>query len=390
MVSDREEKAFREALQGLVPQNQPAPALRRRPRPAVMPKVLVAAAIVLLVSVIGLPRLLGGTAGDSAGSGGGAAVSAAAPEDAPVPPEVAPGSSAPRERDAKGWRTEYFRDISFQVPAGWGYAVPPQSDWCVDSPKGQPRPDQRTPYVWLGTDLVVRMIACPEPRPDSLLTEHVEAVVPGPATDYAEGEVRQGGWWIVTRFAGSAVLVVTTRDRELARQIVDSAATADDSAPCPAVSPVAGTVGSRPAAAADLAELTSVKWAAVCQYEAVLDQADVSLPRLRAASVQSGAPARDLVAKLRAAPENRSTCDPAPVDGRPEIALTVRIATGDGVREVYVAAAGCPTTQRGMAGGIDDGTRVRVLTRPACQALLLIQPIVLFSASGEVAANCLG
>ena len=46
-----------------------------------------------------------------------------------------------------------------------------------------------------------------------MLTEHVEALAPGPAVDYVEGAVRQGGWWVVTRFAGSAVLVVTTKDQ---------------------------------------------------------------------------------------------------------------------------------------------------------------------------------
>ena len=78
------------------------------------------------------------------------------------------------------------------MPADWGYAVPPQSDWCADDPQGEPRPDQRRPYVWLGMDIPVRAIGCPEPRPDSLLTEHVEAVAPGPATDYVEGEASKG------------------------------------------------------------------------------------------------------------------------------------------------------------------------------------------------------
>ena len=44
---------------------------------------------------------------------------------------------SPTDAAPEGWRTEYYRDISFQVPASWGYAVPPQSDWCADEPQGR-------------------------------------------------------------------------------------------------------------------------------------------------------------------------------------------------------------------------------------------------------------
>ncbi len=384
-MTDREEKAFRDALQDLVTDDEAVPGMTRRPR-SVMPMVLAAAAILVLVSVIGLPRLLGGTAGGSAADSGG--VSAAA-ESAPVPREMAPPSAAPSDPAPAGWRTEHFRDISFQVPAGWGYAVPPQSDWCADDPEGEPRPDQRRPYVWLRMDIPVRSIGCPEPRPDSLITEHVEAIAPGPAEDYAPGATRNGEWWVVSRFVGSAILVVTSKDRALADRILDSAQVADESAPCPAASPVAGPVGTRPATATPLDEVSSVDWIAVCQYEPVLDQVDVTLPRLRAVSVRQGTAAEDLVEQLRSSPVLETSCDPAPVDGRPDLAILVRIATSDGVREVHVAATGCPSGESGMAGGIDDGTAVRVLTRPACQDLLL-PPLLLLSASGEVGTNCLG
>jgi hypothetical protein len=361
-----------------------------------MPTVLVAAAILVLVSVIGLPRLLGGTTAEPASQAGGAAEA----DSAPNPLETASESAATRELDDTGWRTEYYRDISFSVPAEWGYAIPPQSDWCANGRQATPRPDQTRPYVWLSMAVPVRSIACPEPWPDSLLTEHVEALPPGPATDYVEGAVQEGEWWIVTRFAGSAVLVVTSRDRDLADQILDSAEVvgADDQPrrgldpPCPPASEVAGPIGARPAAGSPLDEISisSVETVAVCQYEPVVDEADVALPRLRAASVRQGAAAQDLVEQLRSAPENTSSCDPAPVDPRPELAILVRIAfSNDGIGEVYVSAIGCPDGDAGMAGGIDDGTQMRVLTRPACQALLQ-PPIALFSASSDVGSNCLG
>ena len=389
-MTDREENAFRDALQGLVPDDESAPTMTRRPRP-VMPAVLAAAAIVLLVSVIGLPRIVGGGTAEPASGGAAQAESAQVPQDsAPTP--------ALRERAPTDWRTEYFRDISFSVPPTWGYAVPPQSDWCADNPQGEPRRDQRTPYVWLAMDIPVRAIGCPDPMPDSLLTEHVEAVAPGPATDYVEGEVQQAGWWIVTRFVGSAVLIVTTRDHALAEQILDSAdVVGTDDSPerrlgCSPASPVAGPLGARPASGGSLDDVdsASVESAVVCQYEPVVDAADADLPRLRAVSVRQGDAAQALVDRLRSAPEQTSGCDHPPVDDRPDVAIVVRIAfSNDGVREIFVAATGCPDGDSGMVGGIDDGTQVRVLTRTACQSLL-VEPLVLFSASGAVAANCLG
>jgi len=77
-----------------------------------------------------------------------------------------------------------------------------------------------------------------------------------------------------------------------------------------------------------------------------------------------------------------------PVEDRPDIAVQVAITAGGSVHTVYVSAAGCPDDS-GSAGGIDDGTTLRTLTRNACQALLK-PPIVLYSASGDIGNNCLG
>ena len=79
--------------------------------------------------------------------------------------------------------------------------------------------------------------------PASLLTEHVEALSPGPAVDYVEGAVRQGDWWVVTRFAGSAVLVVTTTEQARAEQILDSARVAPERRAVPAQQPDRRTTG---------------------------------------------------------------------------------------------------------------------------------------------------
>ena len=295
----------------------------------------------------------------------------------------------PRRRPTRpplGWRTEYFRDISFEVPERWGYAVPPRSDWCAEG-RDEVRADQRRPYVWLGGNVLVLAIGCP-PMPTRLLTEHVEALAPDPATDYTEGAVREGDWWVVTRFAGSAVLVVTTKDRARAERILDSAQVAPEDAPCAPRSPIAGPVGARPDNGLDLGAVSAVDGVVLCQYEPAPDPADADLPSLRAAVRLAPTAGRALVDQLAAAPVNDQGCDRAPVDSRPDLAVLVRIAVEGRLREAYVNPAGC-RTGGGMTGGIDDGTTVRVLTRSACSRLLT-PPLAVWSAVGDVRRSCQG
>jgi hypothetical protein len=205
--------------------------------------------------------------------------------------------------------------------------------------------------------------------------------------DYVEGAVRQGEWWVVTRFAGSAVLVVTTKDRDRAEQILDSARVVSGAAPCSSQSSIAGPLGARPEDGTDLGRLRSVDQVVLCQYEPVGDPADGELPRLRAAVRLDRTAGQALVDALATAPLNDRRCDPAPVEQRPDLAVLVRIRTGGQTYDVFVNPVGCPAGA-GMSGGIDDGTTVRVLTRPACSALL-VPPVALWAASGAVAENCL-
>jgi hypothetical protein len=417
-MTERDEEALRQALQQLggdepvdLGQVRRRAAERRRNRRAVAGLAVV---LVLVAGVVGLPRLLAG-GGESPTSAAGGAEAGSAPEadtrsgdfggpgdepsDAGQPeaeqPEAEPADGDPRagrvappptDPAPPGWRTEYFRDISFQVPADWGYAVPPQSDWCAEG-RDKVRADQRRPYVWLAGSVYVLRIGCPA-IPTSLLTEHVEALAPGPATDDVEGAVRQGDWWVVTRFAGSAVLVVTSKDLARAERILDSAQVAPKDAPCAPRSPIAGPLGARPDNGLDLRAVRPVDGVVLCQYQPAPDPADADLPSLRAAVRLAPKAGRALVDRLAAAPVNDRRCERAPVQSQPDLAVLVRITVAGTVREAYVNPAGCPTGG-GMAGGIDDGTTVRVLTRPACSRLLT-PPLAVWSAVGDVRRSCQG
>lgn len=404
-MTERDEQALRAALQALGT-DEPVDAGAARRRAAELRRnrrtaagVLVA--LVLVVGVVGLPRVLpmsgaGSTSapasGAEAGGGGGQADARGAdPQTGGEPgvatPAAAPTEQVPTDSAPDGWRTEYYRDIAFAVPAGWGYAIPPGSDWCANDPKGRLSAEQRRPYVWLASDLPVRAIGCPEPRPASLLSEHVVAESPGPATDYVEGAVRQGEWWVVTRFAGSAVLTVTTKDRARAERILDSAQVGPAGAPCPPSSPVTGPAGTRPDDVSDLAKLSPVEAVALCQYEPVEDAADANLPRLRAARQLRGTSAQALVDRLTEAPVNESACPAADTSEPPDLALLVRVFLDGRAYDVFVNAAGC-SAGAGMTGGIDDGTTVRLLTRDTCRPLLT-SPLAIFSAGGDVARSCL-
>jgi len=221
-----------------------------------------------------------------------------------------------------------------------------------------------------------------------LIGRKAQALAPDPATDYTEGAVRDGDWWVVTRFAGSAVLVVTTKDRSRAERILDSAQVAPKDAPCAPRSPVAGPLGARPDDGLDLGAVAPVDGVVVCQYEPAPHPADAGRPSLRAAARLSPKAGQALVDQLAAAPVNDRGCNRAPVDSRPDLAVLVRIAVEGTVREAYVNPAGCPAGG-GMTGGIDDGTTVRVLTRPACSRLLT-PPLAVWSAVGDVRRSCQG
>ena len=319
-------------------------------------------------AVVGLPRLLAGAAAQPSQRGRwrGGRVGVRAEADAGGPPPSAeagpPGRQAaptPTEAAPDGWRTEYYRDISFQVPDELGVRRAAAVRLVcrraaeVDA-EGGPAPTVRL----AGHDHPVRAIGCPA-RPASLLTEHVEALAPGPAVDYVEGAVRQGEWWVVTRFAGSAVLVVTTKERAPGRADPGlGPRSRRDDAPCPPSSPIAGPLGARPGRRHRPEPAGTGRRVVLCQYEPVARPG-----RRRAAPAAGGRTTlaggvSALVTELAAAPVNDGTCDPPPSISDP----TSRCWFGSGsdgvTHDVYVNPAGCPDGER-------DG-RAASTTEPRC------------------------
>ena len=395
-MTERDERALRDALQelgsdepvdlGLVRRR----AAERRRNARTMAGLAVV--LVLVAGVVGVPRLLGpGAEQPTSMAGGSQADSDAQPEadarDAGQPRAATPGRQvAPTNESAPdGWRTEYYRDITFRVPTSWGYARSPVPSWCSSNPDGQPRPEQLSPYVWLGPPTDDRLERCAEPLPAALFTEHVSVVPPEvPYQDIPPAP----GWHVVTKIIGQERLVALSRDRDLAERIVDSGRVDRRAANCDLPTET-NAMGARPDPTGDLTALRHVDEIRLCQYPSP-GYSGNELTNLRAVRVLTGAAADQLLTTLQSAPvDARAACDPMPYGGYPEIFVLVRMVSAGTVHDLYVSAVGCPGSPRGMAGGIDDGTTVRLLTRAACQQIL-VPPLALFDASGAVAENCLG
>lgn len=308
----------------------------------------------------------------------------------PKPAATATATTPPIRKDPapRGWRTEYYRNISFQVPATWGYAYAPDSSWCASYPDGKPTGAITNPYVSLGERAVVPAIGCRD-LPASLTTEHVAVRELGPAEDFAmRWSGKSGRWWHVGRSFGSVVIFVVSENRRDAERIAASAVKNPLGAPCAPRSSVGSKESARPSPF-DLTTIRGVQRLVICQYDA--DEAQMQLEHgLRAVVDLTGPAAEKLVATLQGAPRNRAkACNPAPDDWTPDLTLRLLIVADDGTHELFVIGAGCPSQMTASPHGIDDGTVVRRLTRDACRALL-VPPVRMEVGSGDIGQNCLG
>lgn len=279
------------------------------------------------------------------------------------------------------WRTEQYRDITFQVPADWGYAYEPGPDWCADSTvEGEPRPEHQQPYVALGKPDVMRDIACPE-MPDTMITEHVAAI--SSSDKKADGTYELGnGFTEVTRTIGAVKLRAVSKDVDLAQRIVDSGAEAGDDALCAPSSPLQTIPNARPEPN-DASKIAGVSQVALCQYDFGREG-----PGLRAATAVTGPEAERLISEIAEASENTATCDPEHDPQRLDLAIVLRVQSQDGLKEIYLRVTGCPDGGSQVIGGFDDGVITREASPEACRAVL-VPPLQFQFGSSSVADRCL-
>ena len=289
----------------------------------------------------------------------------------------------PADPAPDGWRTEYYRDISFEVPETWGHAHEPGSDWCVASNDSQPEPRHRQPYVSLGRQPVCATVACLDP-PTGLTTEHVLVYELAPNEDVSAEEGKDGAFWIIPRIVSGQLLVVTSKDEALARRIADSIKVRPEPAPCDPDHQLAAN-RSGPAG-------TGVRRGGGpgCRFDGDLPVRERSGGRRSAAcgpwsgwTLTEPAPS-----STRSRP--RRSCSPGPV--RPRSGGTSLCSSGSRptglLRELHLQAGGCADGTTPY-GGFDDGTNVRTLTKAGCKAVL-VSPAELWGSGGYVGNACLG
>lgn len=280
------------------------------------------------------------------------------------------------------WRTEQFRDLTFRVPAEWGYAYEPAADWCagVDHESPAPKPEHRSPYVALGIQPWALELYCPE-LPDAMITEHVAVA---PADDRrSDGRARLGrGFWEIIRTVGSVELRVVSQDADLARQIADSATLPPPDAPCrPFIDPPGQPVP-RPEPAFDLTTLDPVRSITLCQY------ASNAGFGVSAATELDGPDARRLIAAIAASrTDSGAACPPDPEPIWYEVAVLLHLHTATEVHTLHLYLHACRLGGDQVRGGFDDGTTVRAVTRETCRSVMT-PPLRYDAGSGSVHALC--
>jgi hypothetical protein len=315
---------------------------------------LAVSVAVVVVLVVGLVLLPGRTASQIA---------------APAP-AVRPGDPAPA-----GWRTDYYRDVLFEVPQDWTYAYEPG---CAD--QDQVRTRYPGPYVSLGHSPLEAVTLCEQVQPDR--TEHVAvtSVEPGVVFKLIP-EQHVDGVWVLLRHVGNALVSVTSPDEALARRIADSIRPAPSTAPCAPRSPLDRDGHARPGPGLDLSG-GDVEGVVVCQYEP-----DSGLRAALPLPVPDAQPFLDQLRQPRGV-----SAEPCPVAAGPgpnspaALSLVIRITVEGAIHEAYVVAGDCRAGYR--AGGlIDDGRANRALSRAGCRAVVT-GPVRLISPPPELEKIC--
>lgn len=362
---ERAEQAFRQAIATLPAPDEVDPLAARaragRRRSAARVGAGLVVAMIMVFGVLLVPRWV-----DRGLDGGRTDVARPA----------GPVATGYRDPAPSGWRTEQYRDVTFQVPDNWGYGFEPGTDWCV-ADDGTARPKARS-YVALGQAGVVRDIACP-PQPSRLTTEHVAAQL----SDAIQRPSKINGLWLEIGIVDGVEIRAYSADHALARRIAGSATRATADAPCQPALSIDPKV--RPASF-DLTQTAVTGDGIICQYD-ITEGSTVA--DLRAVAHLRRADLAQLVEAVTAAPTTDYRCATTIVGPSTEIALTVAVPTVGGTRLLTLRAGSCGDQDSTSFGGFDDGLHVHRVTKATCRAALTA-PARLHVGSGEIGVNCVG
>jgi hypothetical protein len=321
---------------------------------------LIATAVVLLAVCVSLPQVMGGSA-----------------------PTAVPVVGGPAQ-SGDDWRTEHYRDITFEVPASWGYAYEPTHD-CAKVPKR---------YVALGERPIQTMQGCSIEDGRSLRSEHAAVRVIGPyGPKVTPGEEQTRGWWISTVMVGDLALRAVSRDRDVVDRILASVrtVTASSSGLCTPHHSLERDSGERPARPFDVTAVREVDSITVCQYTPVEPGYDADTG-LSGQVVLVGEQAARLLSSVQQSPPNPAgPCRRSPAEGDQAayLAVVLYLRTGAETHQLYLSVPSCSDKERRPTGGFDDGTTVRQVTRQSCRAVT-VPPIRVETGGRQLFDACEG
>ena len=343
----RAERAFRSAINELDVVDLVNPRAARRQVRRQRLTGLIATAVLVLVAAVAVPQLL-------------------------WPDRVASWVSRPQP--ITEWRTEHYRDITFEVPAKWAYDDEPSND-CYETshPKG---------YVALERHRPVLLNSCSLDDGHSLRSEHVHVQWLDKTLPPTEGTTKVAGWWTTTRVFGDVWLRVVSRDRALVDRVLSSVTpvTASTSGPCTPHNILERNPLARPQKAFDVTRLERVDSITLCQYES---QSDSRISGLSRQAVLTSSAAQSLLQGMQQSEPARHDGCRAP-DMSDALTVVAHLHTGTTTRTVNLVQWGCIS---GRIGRVDDGTTVRGLSPAACEALL-IPPIGTNTGDDPLAEEC--
>jgi hypothetical protein len=371
---ERAENAFRDALRRHADDLDPAPLVAPARRRRWLPAIAAAAAVAVVAA-----SAFVATRGDGPPAASG---------------EHRPASNATATTGpSHEVRQVSWRGVEVDVPASWGDAVAPGSDWCAFTQGPGKPPFPRAAYVARDTTLMgVQSIGCSADSgaPAAFPTAPPRYWAPHVSFGIAEAGSTDGtqsfrGWTLDSRTVGGVRVSVLTDASTAgdAGPILDSAhAVETDANGCDSTSPVQAKHFVRPAPAFDVQTIRSVESVSICLYAR---SGDTTSPGLLGSRQITDVEAMDLLLGVEAEPAGGGPDAPEHClpDSYGDSGLVLRLHSGADTYDLFVYYDSC------FGNGIDDGTTRRALSQVSCLPLWGGR-VQLASASRESYERCVG